>query len=341
VKSAFVHGLLLLVMLGYGYRTWTTAPAAPTVVAGKVVMWDAGVGELAKVEYSAGKKSITLERRVDGAERYWWGRERKPGVVSPAPAAGSNAPAPAAVPTTREFPVGTAGDKLFAAASAGRALLRLGVLTDAAKGQYKLDQDTGTLTLTFTGGARMLTIGGKVNGELNRYALDPATGEGYVIPGDMVQPADSGEPALRLTDPLGAPLDAIAAVELTAGGKTRRAVRQSATNDKGVVTKTWADAATGAADQTLANFIDAALGLRPTRYEVGLPATEVATLVTLRMTDVKGAPLGTWALQRHDQAAATPPAVDYYVLTSHGRAPGAVSKTSAERLEADIATALP
>lgn len=351
MRSALIHGVLLLVMLGYGYRTWTAAPPVAAVVTGKVVMWDGALGELTKVEYTVGKRTVTLERRQAGAERYWWGRETKAATPPPPPpSSGSGAPpAPPAAPapTTREFPVGAGGDKLVAAATAGRALLRLGALAEADKAQYKLDKDTATLALTFAGGARTLAIGGKVNGELNRYALDPATGQGYVVPADLVQPIDSGEATLRLTDPLGAPLDAIGAVELAADGKTRRAVRQTVTSDKGLTTKTWADAATGAADQTLANFVDAALGLRPTRYEVDLPADQLTTLVTLTIADAKGAPLGTWALLRRTQPGApadgaTPtPVVDYYVQTSRGRVPGAVTRSSAERLAGDIATALP
>ena len=40
MKGAIIHGLLLVVMLAYGYRTWTADKTVPSATVGSVVLWD-------------------------------------------------------------------------------------------------------------------------------------------------------------------------------------------------------------------------------------------------------------------------------------------------------------
>ena len=67
MRGALIHGVLLAVMLVYGYRTWTRdKTAAPTI--GSVVLWDKTEADLVSIEYKATKKIVKLEhaRRTTG-----------------------------------------------------------------------------------------------------------------------------------------------------------------------------------------------------------------------------------------------------------------------------------
>ena len=89
MKSALIHGLLLVVMLVYGYRTWTRDKTVKPDL-GQVVLWDKGDADLVAIEYKSDKKTVKLERRTDAKEPYWWGTEtsieKKPKPQPPKPA---------------------------------------------------------------------------------------------------------------------------------------------------------------------------------------------------------------------------------------------------------------
>ena len=51
MKGALIHGVLLAVMLVYGYRTWTRDKTAEPNL-GSVVLWDKTENDLVSIEYS-------------------------------------------------------------------------------------------------------------------------------------------------------------------------------------------------------------------------------------------------------------------------------------------------
>ena len=84
--------------------------------------------------------------------------------------------------TTREFPVGKAGDDLVNNLSHLHALRDLGVLTDKQKNEYGLADSKENLTVFFKNGKKhSLLIGARVFGGSDRYALEPDSGKGYVL----------------------------------------------------------------------------------------------------------------------------------------------------------------
>ncbi|MEJ7598731.1 MAG: hypothetical protein WKG01_12555 [Kofleriaceae bacterium] len=107
MKSALIHGILLAVMLVYGYRTWTRDKTIQKNL-GSVVLWDKSESDLVSLEYTTDKiedklpgkpqkkKTVRIERRGAGAAAYWWGiettvdkKEKPPEVPKVDPAAGS------------------------------------------------------------------------------------------------------------------------------------------------------------------------------------------------------------------------------------------------------------
>lgn len=173
MKGALIHGILLAVMLVYGYRTWTRDKSVQPNV-GNVVLWDKTEADLVSIEYASPKKIVKLERKAQG---YWWGSDTtvetkvlpaKPvenaagsgsagsaagsGSAGSAGSAGSGAGSGSAaapeVPAieeeetgrkTREFPLGESADKIVAAFASARALRDLGKPNATAMKDYKLD----------------------------------------------------------------------------------------------------------------------------------------------------------------------------------------------------------
>lgn len=171
MRGALIHGILLAVMLVYGYRTWTRDKSVQPNV-GSVVLWDKTEADLVSIEYASPKKIVKLERKAQG---YWWGSdttvetkvlpakpvENAAGSGSAGSAAGSaagsgsagsgagsgSAAAPEVPPIeeeetnrkTREFPLGESADKVVARFASARALRDLGKPTAAAMKDYKLD----------------------------------------------------------------------------------------------------------------------------------------------------------------------------------------------------------
>src|SRR6476659_10186124 len=104
MRGALIHGVLLAVMLVYGYRTWTRDKTVEPNL-GNIVLWDKTDADLVSIEYKAEHKIVKLERRTDGSEPYWWGIETTiekkvepppapPPMAPPGPGSGAKPPAP-------------------------------------------------------------------------------------------------------------------------------------------------------------------------------------------------------------------------------------------------------
>ena len=59
MRGALIHGVLLAVMLVYGYRTWTRdKTVAPDL--GNIVLWDKTDADLVSIEYKAEHKIVII-----------------------------------------------------------------------------------------------------------------------------------------------------------------------------------------------------------------------------------------------------------------------------------------
>jgi hypothetical protein len=372
MRGPLIHGVLLAVMLVYGYRTWTRdKTAAPTT--GNVVMWDKSENDLVSIEYKAPKKIVKIEKKAD----YWWGSdttiETKPkapkpgegsgsaaGSASAGSAAGSGSGSGSAAKTpppppeeeevgrkTHEFPLGEAGDKLIKDVTAMRALRDLGVPNDEAKKDYKLVDAKTTITVTFKDGPKTFLVGGSVYGGSDRYVVDQASGKAYVFAKDLISPLEIGESSLHLLDPRGFDAAKIDQVAIESGGKTKSFMRTETEQD-GTKRKTWADVETKTANSLAANFIDGVNNLRPTEYNTTVKPSDMQSVMKLTYKSDKGAVLGTLQLLRYEKPGqlaegqeldpANPPKgeTEYYILTEKTRVPGLVRKDTAQRTENDI-----
>jgi hypothetical protein len=74
MKGALIHGALLVVMLVYGYRTWTREKSTEPN-RGDVVLWEKSEADLVSIAYKSDKKDVKIERRGEGGDAYWWGTD--------------------------------------------------------------------------------------------------------------------------------------------------------------------------------------------------------------------------------------------------------------------------
>jgi hypothetical protein len=335
MRGPLIHGVLLAVMLVYGYRTWTRDKTSERS-AGNVVLWDKSEADLVSIEYKAPRKILKIERKSGaGGESYWWGSDttielkpkaKPPGAGSNAGSgsagsgsagsgsagsgsagSGSGSAAPPPPPEeeevsrkTHEFPLGDPGDKLIKDYTAARALRDLGVPNAEQKKDFKLDVAKTTITLTFKDGARTFLVGGPVYGGSDRYAVDQASGRAYVLAKDLISGLDSGETSLHLTDPRGFDAAKMDMVTIEAGGKSKTVVRFDAEQD-GTKRKTWADAETKTPNTLAANFVDGVNNLRPTEYAPNLKLSDMTPVLRLTYKNDKGATLGTLQLLRYEK----------------------------------------
>jgi hypothetical protein len=356
MRGAIIHGVLLAVMLVYGYRTWTRDKTVEPNV-GNVVLWDRGEADIVSIEYKATKKIVKLEHKAD----YWWGTDTqidtKPKDNPTPPPAGSGSALALPPPVeeievgrkVHEFPIGDTAEKLIKTFASARALRDLGKPNDEAKKDYKLTDAKTVLTITFKDGARNFLLGGSVYGGTDRYVMDQQSGNAYVLSRDLISSIENGENSLHLQDPRGFDITKIDGVTIEAGGKSKSATRVTS-GAEGQQLKTWGDADTKKPNQTLANFIDNANNLRPTEYSSAMKVSDLSQVMKLTYKDDRGSALGTLTLYKHEKAGtlpegqeldpANPPAgeVEYFIMTEKTRVPALVRKDTAQRAEQDIET---
>jgi hypothetical protein len=363
MRGAVIHAVLLVVMLVYGYRTWTREKTNDTNT-GTVVLWDKPEADLVSIEYKAPKKIVKIDRKPEG---YWWGADTtivmkpKPGTGSGSAAgsgAGSGSGSAAKAPpppveeeevsrATKEFPYGEKDDKVIKDWTQARALRDLGVPNDEQKKDFKLVDAKTTLVITFKDGPKTFLIGGTVYGGSDRYAVEQATGKAYVLSKDLIANLESGESMLHLVDPRGIDLTKVDQVSIDANGKTKALVHIE-TDQDGTKRKAWADAETKTANTLAANFIDSVGGLRPTEYSTTAKPSDMQVVVKLSYRTDKGQPLGTLSLLKYEKPGtlpegqeldpANPPKgeTEYYVLSEKTHVPGLIRKDQGQKIENDV-----
>jgi len=346
-RGPIIHAVLLVFVLGFAYQTWTREKKVEPKT-GKVEVWSKPASSLQAVLFETKDRTLRVERRKDDAGSYLWGKETR---VSrhhkrpPRPAKGQDAGVPPAEPeveettSTREFPAGEAGTELFDNFAQLHALRDLGELSDSDRQDYGLADSTDNITAIFADGQRSLILGGRIYGSSDRYVLDTDTNKGYAVAGAVVRGLTSGESALRVKQLHKFDVDKVDKAELTTGsGASRKLVRTTVKGPKGE-TKGWADAATpDKHDQTMANFLNSLLNLRPTAYMLELKPDEMTKLIAVDYRDSAGKSLGHFELYKEVEEPATPAeATDPDAPTPPETAPAGAKTTDAKSADAKAA----
>ena len=231
MKTLKVHaGLFALAVIG-ALLTWTR-DTTDEADAGRPLVWERDTTDVVSVHYRAPDMDVRIQRRTDDAGSYLWGIEVE-GAEST---------------DTLEYPVGVPGSTLVGRLATLRVIRDLGELSPELVARFGLDDATETVEVDFVDGQRLLVVGDSAFGGQDRYALEPATGAGYVIGSDITRPLSIGEGALRerwlhrFVD------DDVATVRITVPGGGAREMARTGDGE-------WTEVGGDTPDAAFANFM--------------------------------------------------------------------------------------
>jgi hypothetical protein len=338
MKSVRVHAILLLAALLLAFTTWRRDDS-PASRSATTVVWEGKPADIASVVFRSESRTLELERRADGGRDYVWGKETAPEpTTAPAPAPRDSAQAahdttrvaPPARMRTEEFPVGQNGDALLEGLATLRVVRDLGTADSAKITAYGLSTPEGKLTIRLQDRReRVLSLGNRVVGGGDRYALDSAAHRVYVLANDLLRPFESGSAELRLTELQNFTPDRLAGVNVRTGAGERRMQRQA-----GTVPAVWMRAGSAQPDQAFSNFMEQLNQLWISRYAPNVSVDSLQSILRIEYLDDDADNLGFMELFRTRGAGARV----YYMRTPRTIVPGEVYAPLGERIEQDAAT---
>lgn len=323
MRALRVHAVLLAVAAAWAFHLSGRDPVREED-RNRVLVWERDTTEVVAVHFRSPEKEILIERRQADGGAYLWGTqiERADAETDTDPAdGGEGAGAGAASADTLEFPVGASGHSLVERLAALRAVRSLGSLTDDQEARFGLaEPGDEQLAVEFRNGRREFVLGDTTYGGSDRYAKEPATGAGYVLPSDLTRPLGIGEGSLRERWLHHYPADQVTQVVVT-NGDTERTMSRSESGD-------WTPPDSEAPDAAFANFMQRVDQLAISGYEDPPPPGALPVLLRMDYLDENGDPIGFLEVFR-DAAAERDP---YYLRTERTRILAGAVTALAERV---------
>ena len=341
MKSVRVHAVLLAVALLTAFVTWT-AEDGPATDELMTAVWENRPNDLTAVTFTTGARSLQLERREASGAGYVWAREVTPEPVAnpPADSAAHNpaqhdsaqhaAPPKVEKMRTEEFPTGQAGTLLLENLATLRVPRDLGAVNEQKKKDYGLDKPESQLTLRFRNGERVLSIGNKVVGAADRYALDNTGNRVYVLGFDLLRRLEPGTGELRLTEFHAFDRNRLASVTLETAGGERRMERKPGPSPQGNFMRPGASEA----DAGFTNFMEQISQLWIAKYTPTVSADSLERILRIEYFDDDGDSLSSLELFRTRGAKESR---TYYMRTPRTVVPGEIFAPLGERIEQDAA----
>ena len=304
MKGLKMHAALFVVAVVAALLTWNR-DTVPEADRGLALAWERDTTDVVAVHYRSPVMDIQVQRRTDDDGSFLWAIEIEG----------------AEDPDTLEFPVGAPGHTLVGRLASLRVIRDLGVLSPEMITQFGLDELDQSITVTFRDGQRELALGDSIFGSPDRYALEPATGAGYVVANDIVNPLRIGEGALRERWlHLFADGD-VATVRVTSAGGERAMARDESGS--------WTRVGGGQPDEAFANFMQRVGQLAIGGYGADPAPGSVRPLLRVDYLDAEGATLGFVELLRDDGAESDP----YLIRSERTRILAHAVTILAERVE--------
>ena len=304
MKTLKAHGALFVLAVIGALLTWTR-DTTNEADEGRPLVWERDTTEVVSVHYRAPEMDVQIERRTDDAGSFLWGIEIE-GAEST---------------DTLEYPVGVPGSTLVGRLATLRVIRDLGQLSLEMVERFGLDDATETVEVDFGDEQRLLAVGDSAFGGQDRYALEPATGAGYVIASDITRPLSIGEGALRerwlhrFVD------DDVATVRIgVAGGGAREMAR---TGDG-----EWTEVDGDVPDAAFANFMQRLDQLAIGGYGAEPDPVSTQSLLRVEYLDDTGEQLGFVELLHDDMAEQDP----YFILSETTRIVAFAVTSLAERV---------
>lgn len=305
MKTLKVHGGLFLLAVIGALLTWTR-DTTTEADEGRPLVWERDTTEVVSVHYRAPEMDVQIQRRTDEAGSFLWGIEVE-GAEST---------------DTLEYPVGAPGSTLVGRLANLRVIRDLGALSPEMVERFGLGDATETVEVSFVDGERLLTVGDSAFGGRDRYALEPATGAGYVIASDITRPLSIGEGALRERWLHRFMDDDVATVRITVPGGGAREMTRTEDGE-------WTDEGSDVPDAAFANFMQRVDQLAIGGYGAEPVAASTRSLVRVDYLDDAGEQLGFVELFHDDLAEQDP----YYLRSETTRIVAYAVTSLAERVQ--------
>lgn len=302
MKDLKAHIALFAVAVAATLLTWNrdTVPLADRSLP---LAWDRDSADMLGLNYRTPGFDLQLLRRTDNDEAFLWGVQSR----------GDETP--------MEFPVGVEGEILLKELAALRVLRDLGELSPQQTARYGLDDPDGRLTLRFTDGERELVFGDSAFGSTDRYAMETATGTGYVLSRQLVGRLDGGEGAVRERSVHHFLDSEVGAVRISGPDGERRMARAESGD--------WTGMDGGTPDTGFRNFMERVGMLAIEGYDNPPPPRSLTLFLRVDYVSVDAEPLGFVELL-HDGGE---PRKTYYLRSESTRILGRVPGILAERVE--------
>lgn len=319
MRGVAIHGTLLVLALVFAYQTWTRDTGASTR-RDEVTVWRGSPDRITSITYEQPGQTLAIERRGEGSG-YLWGTVRRPPSVTDSAAPGREG--------LEEFPIGERGTDLLSRLAPLTALRDLGTVGDTLKAEFGLVSPDRKLTVIAGENTRSLDVGGTVYGGGHRYALDPASGRGYVLSSDLLRQLEGGQSALRLTELHEFEVSGVAAVTVrTAGGE--RTLRREGGGELG--SASWMNEGSTDPDQTFANFMERLQGFSVITYVADLDPDTLDLRVRVDYLNQRREPLGFLEVFRGRRGEG----VEYFIRTERTRIPARTHPSIGERVDGDL-----
>lgn len=332
-RGPLVHLAVLAVSVAAAVGVWTRDKEPKAMAQGDITVWSGRADGVERVTFESKTRKVVLDAKSDTIGRYFVGTAERDALAA-SPAADGGAPPVAAAPprtTTTLVSVGGA-DKLATALAPLKALRALGRIGDDRAAEFGLAEPDGTVTFKVSGAEHKLVLGGTTPGGGDRYVLDPASGEVYVLKGEPLRSLESAESSLLERELHEWKDGDVTALQILAGNKTRALVR----GGEGAK-KFWADAAKpDENDETLGNWMSKLDRLRPMEF-AATPPEGRETVVRL---DYKAGSRALGFIEVVKTKATEAGKFDYFLQTERTRLFAKVSTGLGEQLEQDLGSAV-
>ena len=310
-SSLRIHAILFGVVLVATFFTWSreVSYGEDEDVAR---IWDRDTTEVLAIGYRIGDVEVRIDRRTDQAGDFLWGTELVGGDE----------------PSTTEFPVGSTGQGLVNNIAGLWMVRDLGPLSDELMTRFGIEGSMDRLVVRFPDEERELILGDQVYGAEQRYAYEPATGVGYVLPREVMTVLPNGQGAIRERWLHRFPPEDLVRVRVLAAGTVRTMARFGESGEWAAPGSPEPDVAFGSFMQRVGQLAIEGFGARP--------GPDARLLVRIVYLDSDDEPLGFMELMRDDDLEANP----YFVVTETTRVPAQATAFLAVRVEEGLGGAI-
>jgi hypothetical protein len=304
---------VLVVLLGTAYWSWTKEEKKVTTE--KVVMVSGQPADIELIRFTTKTQTVSVSRRDLKGEAYVWFEI-------------------ASKTRTRGFVGNDKVDDLLKSFAPFSALRSLGPVEAEKLEAIKLKKPEKKLTLRIKGAEKVFQIGDRTYGSRDHDVKPTAGKEVYLVESKVLGDLEYPESRFMQRNLRKADMQEVNALEVTAGGKTRRFLHQ---NRLAKAEAYWAtDTSPEQQNETVGNWVSKLDTLSVRTYPEDADVLKDATLVLeLAWIDPGDKKAETMALYR--KKAEKGDAQDYFAVGTATKLPVEVTRSVAEQLERDLA----